>query len=63
MTVFERCWQAAMATPVYDGEGRQMCLDVQDASQITTAVLTALAEHTGSPRTVDEVMRVLGEVG
>lgn len=32
-----------------------------DHTEITRAVLTCLLENTGSPRTVDEVTRVLGE--
>lgn len=57
MTVFERCVEAALLAPYNEHLGQDV------AAAITTAVLTALAEHTGSPRTVDEVMRVLGEAG
>lgn len=57
MTVFERCVEAALLAPNNEHLGQDV------AAQITRAVLFALAEHTGSPRTVDEVMRVLGEAG
>lgn len=53
MTLFEQCVEAAQLArgPLTD----------DDAEAITRAVLTCLLENTSSPRTVDEVTRVLGE--
>lgn len=55
MTVFERCVEAVERAAESDA--------TFSPAGVTRAVLTALSEHTGSPRTVDEVMRVLGEAG
>lgn len=58
MTVFERCVEACEDQFDYTAVD-----SAPSPRSITTAVLAALAEHTESPRTVDEVMRVLGEAG
>lgn len=52
-TVFERCVESATDVMLADPD--------PSATAITRAVLTALRDHTGSPYTVDEVTRVLGE--
>lgn len=54
MTLFEQCVEAAQVE-IDNADG------AYDTSAITRAVLTCLLENTGSPRTVDEVTRVLGE--
>ncbi len=53
MTLFEQCVEAAELTDLVDG--------LPDYPAITRSVLECLRENTGSPRTVDEVTRVLGE--
>ena len=53
MTLFEKCVEAAMDAEVTLGPA--------DAKAITRAVLETIRDHTPSPRTVDEMCRVLGE--
>jgi hypothetical protein len=53
MTLFEQCVDEARLVDLDEG--------YPDYPAITRAVLTCLLENTGSPRTVDEVTRVLGE--
>jgi hypothetical protein len=53
MTLFEQCVEAAELTDLVDG--------LPDYTAITRAVLECVLENTGSPRTVDEMVRVLGE--
>jgi hypothetical protein len=53
MTLFHQCVEAAELTDLVDG--------LPDYTEITRAVLECLLENTGSPRTVDEMTRVLGE--
>ena len=58
MTLFEQCVAAAEAVPeIADGFGG-VC---EDFPAITRAVLETLRDHTASPRTVDELTRVLAE--
>ena len=51
MTLFEQCIEAAEQTDLVDG--------LPDYTEIPRAVLECLRDNTGSPRTVDEVVRVL----
>jgi len=53
MTLFEQCIEAAEMTDLVDG--------LPDYTEITRSILECLRDNTGSPRTVDEVVRVLGE--
>jgi hypothetical protein len=53
MTLFDQCVEAAM-----DAE---ITLGPADAKAIIRAVLETIRDHTPSPRTVDEMCRVLGE--
>ncbi len=41
----------------------EITLGPADAKAITRAVLETIRDHTPSPRTVDEMVRVLGEAG
>lgn len=61
MTVFERCVEALLARAGSTEYGPVVPEGL--GAPLVRAVLTALAEHTGSPLTCDEVMRVLGEAG
>jgi hypothetical protein len=53
MTLFQQCVEAADQTDLVDG--------LPDYTAITRSVLECLRDNTLSPRTVDEVVRVLGE--
>jgi hypothetical protein len=53
MTLLEQCVEAAELTDLVDG--------LPDYAAITRAVLGCVLENTPSPRTVDEMVRVLGE--
>lgn len=61
MTLFEQCVEAWMGVPTQRGD----LLDISPITQraITRAVLETIRDHTPSPRTVDEMCRVLGEGG
>jgi hypothetical protein len=52
MTLFEQCVEAAAAANAPEPA---------DFYRITRSVLECLRDNTGSPYTVDEVTRVLGE--
>lgn len=53
MTLFEQCCEAA------GGVSGQV--DNGALPDITRAVLTTILNHTGSPRTVEEIERILAE--
>jgi len=56
MTLFEQCVEAVDIEFGMTGPD-----DLASSEAITRAVLTCLLENTGSPRTVDELTRVLAE--
>lgn len=72
MTTFDHCVEAArdaLGSAIASEPGAPFAPgDVHVSGEVnlralTRSVLTALSEHTGSPRTVDEIVRVLAEVG
>lgn len=61
MTLFEQCCEAVANIPIDNGEDRNAYAVGDDGAALVRAVLECLRDNTGSPRTVDEVVRVLGE--